>query len=308
MTTIRRIPTSKIDGNSSNSTTADEIRPYGEIAVYINTDDDQDNKLELLIFDGERTHLKSKVLSKGTFYGGDADSGDGEGLDTIKLVPDAELYRDDSDYDNDQYLIIDPTGGEPNHIHIRAGGTIDSSSTDLFLGGERNNIRVSDTNDRVTISTDAGEGGTPTWTFDNSGSLTLPIGATNNGRISNINGISLAVDTSFWTFDPSGALTIPGDIQSEEAISVRINLADSTQRVWRFGEDGNLEAPGIVSATNVNATTSFGLPVYATDAARDIAIPSPQPGMMIFVTGGEGAGLQVRGATEWNPVGGLTGV
>jgi hypothetical protein len=150
--------------------------------------------------------------------------------------------------------------------------------------------------------------GSNDWTFDLNGVLTLPIGATNNGRISNNNGISLAVDTSFWTFDPSGALTIPGDIQSEEAISVRINLADSTQRVWRFGEDGNLEAPGIVSATNVNATTSFGLPVYATDAARDIAIPSPQPGMMIFVTGGEGAGLQVRGATQWNPVGGLTGV
>jgi hypothetical protein len=64
---------------------------------------------------------------------------------------------------------------------------------------------------------------------------------------------------------------------------------------------------GNISANTVNATTSFGLPVYATEAARDTAIPSPQPGMMVFVSSGEGAGLQVRGATQWNPVGGLTG-
>jgi hypothetical protein len=64
---------------------------------------------------------------------------------------------------------------------------------------------------------------------------------------------------------------------------------------------GNITANG-VSATDVNATTRFGLPVYADDAARDAAIPSPQPGMMVFVTGGEGQGLQVRGATSWNPV------
>ena len=85
--------------------------------------------------------------------------------------------------------------------------------------------------------------GSNDWTFDLNGVLTLPIGATNNGRISNINGISLAVDTSFWTFDPNGALTIPGDIRSESAINIDINLSDSTLRRWRFGEDGDLTLP-----------------------------------------------------------------
>jgi hypothetical protein len=85
--------------------------------------------------------------------------------------------------------------------------------------------------------------GSNDWTFDLNGVLTLPIGATNNGRISNINGISLAVDTSFWTFDPNGALTIPGDIRSENAINIDINLSDSTLRRWRFGEDGDLTLP-----------------------------------------------------------------
>ena len=83
---------------------------------------------------------------------------------------------------------------------------------------------------------------------------------------------------------------------------------DGTFKDLIFSANGNLEAPGTISANTVNASSSFGLPVYATEAARDSAITSPQPGMMVFVTAGEGAGLQVRGATQWNPVGGLTGV
>lgn len=158
MTTIRKIVTSKIDGDSANNTSTNEIRPFGEMAVYIDTENNGGlNKLELLMFDGVRTHLRSKVLSKGTFYGGDADSadqGDGiENFDTIKLIPDAELHYNDSDYGNDQYLIIDPTAGSPGHIHIRAGGAIDNSSADLYLGGEQTFVRVSDTTDNVAIRT-----------------------------------------------------------------------------------------------------------------------------------------------------------
>jgi hypothetical protein len=72
-------------------------------------------------------------------------SGDGSGNDTIKIVPDSSL-------DNDQYIIIDPTFGSPNHIHIRAGGQQDSSSADLILGGERTHVRLSDTDGAVYVS------------------------------------------------------------------------------------------------------------------------------------------------------------
>jgi hypothetical protein len=171
MTTIRRIPTSKIDGNNSNSTDIGEIRPFGEVAFYID-ESGPDDKLTLMMFDGERTHLKSKVLAAGVVYGSNADSGDGLNRDTIKLIPDAELHRDDGNFDNDQYLIIDPT--EPDHIHIRAGGSMDNSTADLFLGGEKTNVSVSDTNDRVAITADAGEGGIKTWLFDGGGALTFP--------------------------------------------------------------------------------------------------------------------------------------
>jgi hypothetical protein len=48
---------------------------------------------------------------------------------------------------------------------------------------------------------------------------------------------------NIWTFDPSGALTIPGDIRSEGAINIDINLSDSTLRRWTFEEDGELRFP-----------------------------------------------------------------
>jgi hypothetical protein len=145
MTTIRKIVTSKVDGNSADTNDTNEIRPFGEIAVYLNTEPNPD-KLTLMMFDGIRTHLKSMVLAPGRLYGSDADSGDGNNRDTIKLIPDASL----SDYTgNDQYLIIDPTGG----IRIRAGGTQDASTADLYLGGEKTFVRVSDTTDDVVIRT-----------------------------------------------------------------------------------------------------------------------------------------------------------
>ena len=133
-----------------------------------------------------------------------------------------------------------------------------------------------------------------------------------------------------WTFSETGDLTIPGSIVSSNSFTVASEIGatssgvfidgannvilfatsnaiirsdnDGTFKDWTFSSDGNLTAPGTISANTVNATNSFGLPVYATDAARDTAIPSPQTGMMVYVSGGEGAGLQVRGANNWNTV------
>lgn len=62
-------------------------------------------------------------------------SGDGYGFSTIELRPDTNAY-------GDSYLVIDPT--YPSHIHIRAGGVQDSSGAQLFLGGEKNYVRVTD--------------------------------------------------------------------------------------------------------------------------------------------------------------------
>jgi len=53
-------------------------------------------------------------------------------------------------YDSDQHIVIDATA--PNHIHIRAGGEIDQSTADLFLGGEDTNVKVSDSYGTVNIN------------------------------------------------------------------------------------------------------------------------------------------------------------
>jgi hypothetical protein len=62
-------------------------------------------------------------------------SGDGYGLSTLELVPDTNATQD-------QYIVIDPTA--PSHIHIRAGGQQDASQAQLFLGGEKNYVRITD--------------------------------------------------------------------------------------------------------------------------------------------------------------------
>lgn len=79
---------------------------------------------------GDITFDGVKVIGAGTA------SGDGNGYSTLELVPDANLTS------TNQYLIIDPTF--PSHIHIRAGGTQDSSTAELYLGGEINHVRVID--------------------------------------------------------------------------------------------------------------------------------------------------------------------
>jgi hypothetical protein len=97
-------------------------------------------------------------------------SGDNNGYTTLRLVPDDTLV------DNDQYLIVDPT--DPYHIHIRAGGTQDSSQAELFLGGETNYVRVRDgtgvrlqnqtRDDNVSGYSDPADFNTGTW-YESSG-------------------------------------------------------------------------------------------------------------------------------------------
>jgi hypothetical protein len=60
-------------------------------------------------------------------------------------------------------------------------------------------------------------------------------------------------------------------------------------------------ATGNITGGNIRATTTTQLAVYANATVRDSTITSPQPGMMIYVTG---TGMQVRGATSWNTIAG----
>ena len=80
-----------------------------------------------------------------------------------------ELNPDTTNND-DRYIIIDPT--EVNHIHLRAGGTIDASGADLFLGGENTYVRVTDAGANVEIRAAS----IYAWQFTQEGKLQLANG------------------------------------------------------------------------------------------------------------------------------------
>lgn len=71
--------------------------------------------------------------------------------------------------------------------------------------------------------------------------------------------------------------------------------------------EAGMEIVAALSADSVTAFSYIQLPVYASNGARDVGIGSPQPGMMCFVTDGDGGGTPVtqiyaNAGTGWQSV------
>lgn len=177
MVKVNRINTSQIEGGYSDDS---DKRPNGEIALY----NDDNGGFDLVIHDGVNSTNLNKVLGKGKFYGHNADSSDGNGYDTIKLIPDIPSYNSGSD----QYIVIDPTG--PNHIHLRAGGLVDNSSSELIIGGENSHIKIGAGQDPALYLSSANYD----WSFDTSGNLVFPDSTTQSTAASGL--IDAALNTS----------------------------------------------------------------------------------------------------------------
>lgn len=157
MVKVNRINTSQIEGGYSDDS---DKRPNGEIALY----NDDNGGFDLVIHDGINSTNLNKVLGKGKLYGHGANSSDGSGYDTIRLIPDIPAYNNGSH----QYIVIDPTA--PDHVHIRAGGTIDNSNAELIVGGENSYIKIgAGPNPEIIISSNNN-----TWIFGNNGYLKVP--------------------------------------------------------------------------------------------------------------------------------------
>jgi hypothetical protein len=86
-------------------------------------------------------------------------------------------------------------------------------------------------------------------------------GATTSGAVDIV--VGALAEPNIWTFSPDGSLTLPGDIKSESAINIDINLSDSTLRRWRFGEDGDLTFPD--ATTQTTAFTGNAATIDITD-------------------------------------------
>ena len=172
-------------------------------------------------------------------------SGDGYGNGTIELVPDADI-------NTDQYLIIDPTA--PNHIHIRGGGTQDASGADVFIGGERNNVRVSDGGRSVSVSTRP-QPTTNTYTNMNSQSAnyfvvanTAEIYVGDTGYYSQ-GGDLFTVNSITPDLHSPGTLTIAATSYGTPTTFIGGGAyvfihEEEWENYWQFGADGVLHGPG----------------------------------------------------------------
>jgi hypothetical protein len=173
-------------------------------------------------------------------------SGDESGNDTIKIVPDSNRE------DTDQYLIIDPTFGSPSHIHIRAGGQQDNSNADLILGGERTNVRVSDTDGTVYISSKRPD---TTDTYENVNGDEGPIFVI-NADLSNISpnaNFSVEVGGTLYVIDSVQVLDIEGSPVTEITATPATFVTGESYTIhesnyenyWAFEENGYLNGPAM---------------------------------------------------------------
>ena len=190
-------------------------------------------------------------------------SGDGYGLGTIELVPDGTIT-------SDQYVIIDPTS--PNHIHIRAGGVQDNSSAHIFLGGERNNIEVSDPYRNVKINTKP-DGTENTYGNSNEASNTQFIHASTADIIVGdtvrlyTGGATYVVTTVTQDSPSAGFITVIADglsfITGESYVFTR---DQGYNNQWTFGNDGVLSGPamgGIWVESIQKKSVEYGLGIYS---------------------------------------------
>jgi hypothetical protein len=191
----------------------------------------------------------------------------------------------------------------------------------------------------IDITIDTPDSSTFNWRFGADGELTLPngmtidsdgtmganatvtIGGTNTEiRIDNNGappGFLITTDKTGenyqWTFGEDGITSLPGDlelnstgnIRSENAINIEVNLSDSTLRRWQFGEDGDLTVPGdIVNGAGEsflkdipqNSPTGYTVNPYVLQAS--------DRGRHILIDGSEGNSIEIpTDATEPMPVG-----
>lgn len=232
---------------------------------------------------------------------------------------------------NDQYIIIDPTA--PNRIHLRAGGVIDNSTANLYLGGEITNVVVYDGSEKVTISAN-----TSTWEFDSNNTLYLPGGSrlSSNGYsidlIAGSGGYSYvglessdsnnliwvdnigtyiatnwSIDQHIWFFDTTGKLTLPNAAEIYDVPgTLFVNSAQSTfsGNVTANGSatiNGNIFVPNLPNGATANLVyydAANGRFSYSSDnALTPTSIANGAFSLSIQSTDGllvhNGAGLQL---------------
>lgn len=200
-------------------------------------------------------------------------SSDGGLLSTLILVPDGTN-------ETNQFVVLDPTG--PNHIHIRAGGTIDESTAELILGGERNKVAVSDSSKSVAITTAA----TITNTYVNANEANnedLIVPDTSDILLGDnivIAGISHPV--TYFSPDPNNtgfSIVRATGVTFTAGESYTFVREEPYENLWQFNSDGVFYGPGM-GVVKVPAIANTGpdndLYIYAYGANADLRLVADQ--------------------------------
>jgi hypothetical protein len=162
-----------------------------------------------------------------------------------------ELNPDETNED-DRYIVIDPTA--PNHIHLRAGGAIDASGADLFLGGEQNYVRVSDGSANVEIRTND----THAFQF------------TDQGKFQLANGTSIYDSADGFFVDP---------IRANNAIGGNVTAYNTTTKEL-VSTDVKITNAGITLANGT--TISDGESGFFVDSLSYDAAPLDQANIVLY--------------------------
>ena len=167
----------------------------------------------------------------------------------------------------------------------RAGDS-DSASSGGFIS-----IRAGDGGDASAADSRAAAGGG-----------TIFITGGNAGPADGVDALgSIGGGITITAGDSTGDGTIGGSVAiyagnggpNASAGEVEINVPNSPAGpggTWSFDYTGTFTVPAAIQLAS-----------YVDTTARDNAITSPAPGMLIYV---QGVGLQVRGATQWNTIAG----
>ena len=288
-----------------------------EFYVFDNYDKDLNSNNEIDVADASfRTanvnagYVKANLIASTAV----ADGFYGDAGAVLNLYPD-ESYA----VTGNQYIVVDPT--LPNHIHLRAGGAIDNSTAELFLGGENTTVQVSDTTKEVYIRANNSH----LWTFGDDGVLNLPgaITSDSTGTVTIDDNLTvtgnlvvtgdividdLQVDTiTANTLTLTNALTVPnggtgvtsftsGQIIIGSGVNGLTQIANSTVAVGQtFG-----------SASSVAAfeTDVYGRVVFVSNTAISIDTSQITSGILDVVRGGTGlATITTNGITYGNGTG-----
>jgi hypothetical protein len=148
----------------------------------------------------------------------------GGSANTITLTP-------SSGGNADQQLLIYPTAGEGNHLHLTSGNLY---NTELYLGSDDLYVKLG-SNGNVYVNANDSLGNIAQWSFSPDGNLTTP-GA--SGDITGANVISanvftapgnvtISADGNSWTFGQGGNVTFPTGMHiDDEGANTRISQND----------------------------------------------------------------------------------